>query len=75
MKNGLKIAGLGVHTLRNIDLTLEPGQCAGITGPSGVGKTLFLRAVADLDPHKGKIWLEGVAAEEMAPPLWRCRST
>ncbi len=73
MQNGLKIAGLGVHTLHDIDLLLDPGQCVGITGPSGSGKTLLLRAVADLDPHPGGVWLDGVAAGEMAPNLWRRR--
>ena len=71
MKNGLEITNLDVHTLKNVNLTLLPGQCVGITGPSGSGKTLFLRAVADLDPHGGQLRLGGVAADEMPPPLWR----
>lgn len=71
MKNGLKIDGLGVHHLKNIDLELLPGQCAGITGASGTGKTLLLRAVADLDPHEGQMWLEGQAAADVPPHQWR----
>jgi ABC-type bacteriocin/lantibiotic exporter with double-glycine peptidase domain len=69
--SGLKIINLGVHTLKNINLTIEPGQCVGLTGPSGSGKSLLLRAMADLDPHEGSIWLEGVAADQIPAPQWR----
>ncbi len=71
MKNGLKITDFSVHTLNNIQLELASGQCMGLTGPSGAGKTLFLRALADLDPHQGRMWLAGVPAEEMPPFQWR----
>ena len=71
MQNGLKIVNLGVATLKNINLLIEPGQCVGLTGPSGIGKSLFLRALADLDPHEGEMWLDGVSSDQIAAPLWR----
>jgi ABC-type iron transport system FetAB ATPase subunit len=69
--NGFHIVDLGVHTLQNVRLTLEPGQCVGLTGASGSGKSIFLRALADLDPHAGGMYLDGVAAELVPAPQWR----
>lgn len=39
--------------LAPIDLDLADGACVAVTGPSGGGKTLFMRAIADLDPAGG----------------------
>lgn len=71
MANGLKIADFGVHTVKGINLVASPGQCIGLTGPSGAGKTLLLRALADLDPHEGQMWLDNVAAETVPVHQWR----
>jgi len=49
------------------------GECVCLSGPSGVGKTLFLRAVADLDPHEGRVSVDGVACEAVSAPNWRRR--
>jgi UDP-glucose/iron transport system ATP-binding protein len=73
MQNGFQIIDLGVHTLQHIHLTLIPGQCVGLTGSSGSGKSLFLRALADLDPHTGTMSLDGVDAGGMQAPQWRCQ--
>jgi len=69
--SGFEIVNLSVHTLKNIHLTVTPGQCVGLSGPSGCGKSLLLRALADLDPHTGGISLEGVGADQFQPPQWR----
>lgn len=60
-----------MHTLKGIDLQIEPGRCVGLTGPSGSGKSLFLRALADLDPHEGRVRLDGVEAGQMPAHQWR----
>jgi ABC-type iron transport system FetAB ATPase subunit len=52
-------------------LDLPAGRCAAITGPSGSGKSLFLRMVADLDPNIGEVWLDGKERGEFSPPDWR----
>ena len=48
-----------------IDLKIEPGTCVRIHGPSGVGKTLFLRAIADLDPHAGEALLDRMGSSAL----------
>lgn len=69
---------LSVHNLRNeglgpIELELAAGECVAISGPSGAGKSLLLRAIADLDPHGGKVYLNGQTMEAFHPAEWRCR--
>lgn len=44
-----------------------------ISGDSGAGKTLLLRAIADLDPHEGEMRLEGTPCQRMPPTQWRAR--
>lgn len=51
--------------------TCSPCECIGISGASGVGKTLLLRALADLDCHRGRILLDGRISEEYPAPQWR----
>lgn len=52
---------------------MAAGECAAVSGPSGAGKTLLLRALADLDPHTGETYLDEVPAQRFAPPDWRRR--
>lgn len=65
------VENLAFHTFSGISFSLSKAECIGLTGPSGVGKSLLLRALADLDPHEGKITLEGVQFETIPGPLWR----
>jgi len=53
-------SGVGaVEALRDIDLSVAPGEFCVVVGPSGCGKTTFLRLVAGLDrPTAGTIRVE-----------------
>ena len=55
----------------SFSLTVEPGHCFCLSGESGVGKTLLLRALADLDPHQGEISLGNVQCSKVSPNIWR----
>ena len=57
------------------ELNLGTGACAAITGPSGSGKSLFLRMIADLDPSEGKVWLHERERGSMPAPQWRRQAT
>ena len=56
-----------------LSLGVAAGECLSIAGPSGSGKSLLLRAIADLDPHTGDVWLNGVPSGDFAPDEWRTR--
>ena len=50
---------------------MSAGECIAIRGPSGAGKTLLLRAIADLDPNEGLVCLDGRDRSTIAGPEWR----
>lgn len=62
----LSRAGLDVPAFMIAD-----GECIAVEGPSGSGKSLFLRAIADLDPNEGTIWLDNTDRAEIPAPQWR----
>lgn len=69
----LRAEGLRSAFAGPFDMDLDEGGCLVVTGPSGAGKSLFLRMIADLDPHVGEAWLDGTARSAMAAPAWRAR--
>ena len=73
MMAGLRLDGIAHRTLAPIDLALDAGERVFVSGPSGSGKSLLLRAIADLDPHQGEVWLDAEPRSQMAPPVWRRR--
>lgn len=52
-------------------MSIAPGETVAIQGPSGAGKTLLLRAIADLDPHTSKVSLDGNPGETIPAREWR----
>lgn len=71
----LELLGLKRLHVGPIDLRLEGGECVAIEGKSGSGKSVLLRAIADLDPHEGDARLDGQACSAMPAPQWRKRVT
>lgn len=69
----LRIDYLSVPGLPPLSFELAAGECLAVEGPSGSGKTRLLRAIADLDPAGGYIFLEGIERRELSAPLWRRR--
>lgn len=71
MQLALTIKQLRSAVAGPFDLRLATGGCAAITGPSGSGKSLFLRMIADLDPNEGAVWLNARERASMPAPQWR----
>lgn len=67
----LEIKSLRSALFGPLDLQVQAGKCVAILGKSGSGKSLFLRAIADLDPNHGEIWLDGTERATMSSPEWR----
>ncbi|HID82022.1 MAG TPA: ATP-binding cassette domain-containing protein [Chromatiales bacterium] len=53
------------------DFSLHPHEVLAISGPSGSGKSLLLRALADLDKHQGQVFLKGRSQATFKPAEWR----
>ena len=67
----LRVEHLKIGTLPALTFEVAHGECLAIEGPSGSGKTRLLRAIADLDPAPGQIFLDGVERHEMPAIEWR----
>lgn len=60
----------GVHASR---LQIDGGDCVALYGESGSGKSLLLRAIADLDESSGGVWLDDRPRGGFSGPGWRSR--
>ncbi len=67
----LTVRNLKILQLPPISFTLEAGQGLAVMGPSGTGKSLLLRAIADLDPAIGEVFLDGRSKTKVSGPQWR----
>jgi len=56
-----------VHALRQVDLTVYPGEFVSLSGPSGSGKSTLLNIVGGLDrPDEGSVSVGGVDLGELS---------
>lgn len=69
----LRIDHLDVIVQPPLSFAVPDGECLAVEGPSGAGKTRLLRAIADLDPAKGYVFLDGAERGEMRAEEWRRR--
>ena len=67
----LSIQNLTRPGVKSFSLNLNSGECITLTGPSGAGKTLLFRAIADLDPNQGSVFLDQVDRNNFTAPDWR----
>lgn len=70
---GLRLDEVTTHHLGPIDWQINRGECFALSGASGSGKSLLLRAIADLDPHGGTVWLDGIESQAIPAHRWRRR--
>jgi ABC-type multidrug transport system fused ATPase/permease subunit len=61
----------GHPVLREVTVTIEPGQAIGIVGPSGSGKSTLLQLLLRLrDPVDGHLVVDGTDARELDLAAW-----
>lgn len=64
-----------LHVLRNINLTVPPGQVVVVLGPSGSGKSTLCRAINRLEPiDSGRIEIDGTPLPEEGKALAALRA-
>ena len=71
----LEVTDLQRVGLNPTSFSLPDRTCIAVRGPSGAGKTLLMRAIADLDPNDGRVSLDGEDRAAIPAPLWRRRVT
>jgi putative ABC transport system ATP-binding protein len=69
--NDLQVEDVRPNGRGPYSLHVGTGECVSIRGPSGSGKSLLLRAIADLDPHQGQVRLDAVDCKNVPAPQWR----
>ncbi|MFR0416107.1 ATP-binding cassette domain-containing protein, partial [Escherichia coli] len=53
------------HVLKNINLTVQPGERIVLCGPSGSGKSTTIRCINHLEEHQqGRIVVDGIELNE-----------
>ena len=67
----LRIKNLRSGHFGPISATFNAREHVIISGPSGSGKSLFLRALADLDRNQGEVWLNSRSRMDYTPMRWR----
>lgn len=67
----LNIQDINIPGLKPISLNMEAGECVGISGDSGCGKTRLLRAIADMDACDGKVCVDDVCRQDLPGHEWR----
>jgi ABC-type iron transport system FetAB ATPase subunit len=67
----LRVDTLRLAPLPPLSFEVAGGECLAVEGASGSGKTRLLRAIADLDPMEGLVFVDGAERGEVPGPQWR----
>jgi len=68
----LKVTNLTRLMIGPVSFNLRDGECVAITGPSGSGKSVLLRAIVDLDPNTAENVQAGdISRAAVSATTWR----
>lgn len=75
----LELRGVGFRysdaepaVLKNVSVTIEPGESVAIVGPSGCGKTTLLKLILGIhEPQVGEVRVGGVPLAHLGLRVWR----
>ena len=63
----------GVVALQNVNVHIQPGEFVFLVGPTGSGKSTFLRLVQRIEqPSSGRVIVDGRMSRGSASPKSRC---
>lgn len=57
----------GIQAVRNINITLQPGEQGTLIGANGAGKSSTVRAICGLQPYSGEIFWQGQSIKGLHP--------
>lgn len=69
----LKIENIEIPGLAPISFELAAGECLGMSGESGCGKTRLLRAIANMDEIEGSVCIDDLCQQDVSGADWRKR--
>lgn len=69
----LTLAAIATSLVGPVDLVIGESETVVLHGHSGSGKSLLLRAIADLDDHAGDVMLDEIVCSRTPAPAWRKR--
>ena len=75
LRQGIEFRGVGFRypeseewALRDVDLSIAPGEKIALVGPNGAGKTTLIKLLSRLyDPTEGRIFIDGIDIKELDP--------
>ncbi|MFE5942782.1 ABC transporter ATP-binding protein [Streptomyces sp. NPDC056480] len=71
--SGIDVRFGGVHALRDVTVSVGPGEICGLIGPNGAGKTTLFDVVSGMRrPDAGTITYDGLDITRRSP-VWRAR--